>query len=276
MELTDTHCHLDFEKFDSDREAVIDRARKAGVARILIPSITLKSSREAVKLAESQPMLYAAIGIHPTDSLTWDPQTVPALRELAASFKVVAVGEIGLDYYWDTAPHDHQHKVLREQLDLAGELGLPVVIHLREKGDADHGPCAEDLLEIIEAWVSDLRRRSSPLVERPGVLHSFAGNLDTAQAAIRFGFYIGVTGPVTYKNAQQRQQVISALPLESLLIETDSPFLAPQSHRGTRNEPAFVGEIADKIAQLHSRNLEDVAAVSSANAARLFSWGETA
>jgi TatD DNase family protein len=276
MQLTDTHCHLDFEKFDSDREAVIDRAREAGVARILIPSITLKSSREAVKLAESRPMLYAAIGIHPTDSLTWDPQTVPVLRELAASFKVVAVGEIGLDYYWDTAPHDHQRKVLRKQLDLAGELSLPVVIHMREKGDADHGPCAEDLLEIIQAWVSDLRRRSSPLVERPGVLHSFAGNLATAQAAIRFGFCIGVTGPVTYKNARQRQQVISALPLESLLIETDAPFLAPQSHRGTRNEPAFVGEIADKIAQLHSRNLEDVAAVSSANATRLFSWGETA
>ncbi|GAB4503833.1 MAG: TatD family hydrolase [Anaerolineales bacterium] len=275
MTLIDTHCHLDFEKFDPDRAAVLDRAARAGVERILIPGLTLTSSRAAVKLAESHPMLFAAVGIHPTDVSTFHVDTLAGLRKLAASPKVVAIGEIGLDYYWDAAPHDLQQRVLREQLDLAAELGLPVVIHLREKGDAPEGPCAADLMKMLEAWVAGLRSRNDPLARRPGVLHSFSGSLKTAQQAIRLGFYIGVTGPVTYPNAQSKREVVKSLPLERLLIETDAPFLAPASQRGKRNEPAFVHEIADKIAQLHSRSLEEVAAITSMNATQLFSWGET-
>jgi TatD DNase family protein len=153
-------------------------------------------------------------------------------------------------------------------------LELPVVIHLREKGDADHGPCAEDALRILEDWVAGLGSENEALRKNPGVLHSFSGSLETAQRAIGLNFCIGITGPVTFKNAQRKQAMVAQLPLERLLIETDAPYLAPHPHRGRRNEPAFVYEIADKIAQLQSRNPEEVAAVTTSNAARLFSWGE--
>jgi TatD DNase family protein len=271
--LTDTHCHLDFEKFDGDRQDVLARAWEAGLTRILIPGLDLRSSLHAVKLAESHPNLFAAIGVHPNDSLTWDAQTIPALRELSISQKVVAIGEIGLDYFWDTAPHDHQKKVLREQLALAAELQLPVVIHLREKGDTSDGDCARDMIQILEEWTNQLLVEKNPLTERPGVLHSFSGILQTAQKAISMNFFIGVTGPVTYKKAVERQALVASLPLERILIETDAPFLSPVPKRGNRNEPAYVAFIADKIADIHSTSREQVAEISSSNAVRLFSWG---
>ena len=276
MILTDTHCHLDFHKFDEDRAAVIERAEKADLVRILIPALSVTSSLSAIKLAESHPMLYAAIGVQPNESL--DSGTTcsiqPHCAEVAANPKVAAIGEIGLDYYWEAAPHDHQQRVFRAQLDLAAELDLPVVIHLREKGDAAGGPCADDAMSILEEWVAGLGSDKEALRKNPGVLHSFSGSLETAQRAISLNFCIGITGPVTFKNANQKQEMVAQLPLEHLLIETDAPYLTPHPHRGKRNEPAFVYEIADKIAQLQSRNLEDVAAITTANAARLFSWGE--
>lgn len=272
MLITDTHCHLDLEKFDLDRQAVIDRALAAGLTRILIPGITLKSSHEIVKLASTRPELFAAVGVHPNDALTWDPQTVPALRELASDLKVVAIGEIGLDYYWDSAPHDYQQMVLKAQLDLAAELQLPVLLHLREKGDILEGDCARDLIEILSEWLAGLEAQKSPLAERPGVLHSFSGSLATAQKAIDLKFYLGVTGPVTYKNAEKRQELIAALPLDRLLIETDAPYLAPLPKRGERNEPAFVMYILEKIATLHSISTDQAAEITTANAARLFAW----
>jgi TatD DNase family protein len=272
MYLTDTHCHLDLEKFDADRDAVIERALAAGVTRILIPGITLQSSHAIVKLAGSRPELFAAVGVHPDEALTWDHQTVPALRELASDLKVVAVGEIGLDYYWDTAPHDYQQKVLKAQLDLAAELQLPVLIHLREKNDAPDGDCARDILQMLDEWVGRLRMDKNPLQNQPGVLHSFSGSLATAQKAIALNFNIGVTGPLTFKNAGNRQEIIASLPLERLLIETDAPFLAPVPKRGERNEPAFVTFIAEKIATLHSIPPDQAAQITSSNAARLFAW----
>jgi len=270
--LTDTHCHLDFEKFDADRQEALTRAWEAGLTRILIPGLDLRSSRRAVKLAESHPNLFAAIGVHPSESLTWDPQTIPALRELSINQKVVAIGEAGLDYYWEAAPRDHQQKVLREQLALAAELQLPVVIHLREKDDRQDGECARDLLQILEGWTGQLNADNNPLADHPGVLHSFSGTLQTAQKAMDMKFFIGVTGPVTYKNAVERQALIARLPMENVLIETDSPFLSPVPERGNRNEPAYVTFIADKIADIHSTTREQVAAITSSNAARLFCW----
>jgi len=274
VKLTDTHCHLDFHKFDEDRTAVIERADKAGLVRILIPALSVQSSLSVINLAESHPMLYAAIGVQPNESLTWDNASISALRELSVNPKVVAIGEIGLDYYWDVAPHEHQQRVFRAQLDLAAELELPVVIHLREKGDAAGGPCADDARTILEGWVAGLGSEKDALRKNPGVLHSFSGSLETAQWAIEHNFYIGMTGPVTFRNAQKKQEMVAQLPVERLLVETDAPYLAPHPHRGKRNEPAFVHEIADKIAQLQSRNLEEVAAATTDNAARLFSWGE--
>ena len=276
MTFTDTHCHLDLEHFDADRDAVIERAMNAGLTRILIPSLTGSSSRVAVKLAESNPMLYAAVGVHPNEAETWDGQTISALKGLAAeSLKVVAIGEIGLDYYRNKSPRDEQISILKEQLNLAAELDLPVVIHSREKDDAEQGTCAEDLIKILEEWVSGLRSRNEALAQRPGVLHSFSGSIESAKRAMELGFYIGVTGPITYKNAEKKRQMISNLPLERLLIETDAPYLAPEPHRGKRNEPAFVIHIADKIAEIKSRTPQEVAAATTENAARLLSWGES-
>jgi TatD DNase family protein len=272
--LTDTHCHLDLHQFDEDRAAVIERAGKAGLVRILIPALSVTSSLSTIKLAESHPMLYAAAGVQPNESLTWDNASIAALRELATNPKVAAIGEIGLDYYWEAAPHDHQQRVFRAQLGLAAELELPVVIHLREKENAADGPCFEGAVSILEEWVAGLGADKEALKQNPGVLHSFSGSLETAQRAIGLNFCVGITGPITFKNAQRKQEMVAGLPLEHLLIETDAPYLAPHPHRGKRNEPAFVSEIADKIAQLQSRSREEVAAVTTRNAARLFSWGE--
>jgi TatD DNase family protein len=285
--LSDTHCHLDFPKFDSDRADVIARAQAAGVDRILIPGIDVESSQRAISVAETQPILFAAIGVHPTEAGNVQTfERVNALRKLAnlhfnpspdgsgtkGEGKVKAIGEIGLDYYWNSAPHDVQQKVLIDQLNLAGELNLPVVIHMREKGDAEDGDCAADLINILEDWATRLQRDRSPLVDRPGVLHSFSGSITTAHRAIALGFYIGITGPITYKNAESKREVVRSLPLEKILIETDAPYLAPVPQRGKRNEPAFVSHIADKIAEVKHINREQVCEATSANADRLFAW----
>ena len=272
--LTDTHCHLDLHKFDSDREEVIARAEAAGVIRFLVPGLDHRSSREAIGLAEKYPGVYAAVGFHPTDLDKFSEETFDQVRELAKHPKVVAIGEIGLDYYWvkEETKQSFQRDILKRQLAFAGEIGKPVIIHMREEDDAWFGKASQDLLEILGEWCEGLAAKNHPLAQRPGVLHSFNGNLETAQKAIARQFFIGVTGPVTYKNAEEKRRIIAQLPLERLLIETDSPFLPPVPHRGKRNEPAFVGEIADKIAEIKSRNKEQAALETTANAARLFLW----
>jgi TatD DNase family protein len=272
--LTDTHCHLDLNWYDEDRLAVIGRAAQSGVGRILVPGLTGTSSRGAVLLAQSQPIIFAAVGIHPNEARTWNTQTYDGLKQLAADRKVVAIGEIGLDYYRQRAPRDLQKRVLGEQLNLAAELQMPVIIHLREEADAQDGPAASDLMQTLEAWVSSLKAEKNTLAEHPGVLHSFSGSLKTAERAICLGFFIGVTGPVTFKHAVKRQEVVGKLPLESILIETDAPFLTPVPFRGQRNEPAHVKYIVEKIAEIHSRSQEEVGLMTTANAIRLFSWGD--
>lgn len=268
--LTDTHCHLDLEQFDGDRAEVLARARQAGIRHILLPGLDLASSQSVVELAETDPMLYAAVGVHPTESQKFSENTSASLRQLAQSPKVVAVGEIGLDYYWKTAPHDLQALLLRQQLDLAADLQLPVILHFREKGDLPGGACARDLLTILESWQKELKARKNPLADRPGVLHSFSGNIETAERAMELNFTLGIGGPVTYN--PQRQELVRNLPVDRLLIETDAPFQAPAPHRGKRNEPSFVTLIADKIAALHSMKIEEFTAIMDANARRLFAW----
>lgn len=272
--LTDTHCHLYWNKFDHDREAVIQRAIAAGVTHMLVPAVDAESSKQAIELAEAHEQVYAAVGFHPTDLDKFSEAEFARVQAMAGYAKVVAIGEIGLDHYWvkDEAQRAVQSEVLKRQLAFAAEIGKPVVIHMREEGDAWFGSASTHLLDILTEWTAGLRAQNHPLQTRPGVLHSFNGNLETAQRAIALGFYIGVTGPVTYKNADVKRHIIGQLPLERLLIETDSPFLTPVPHRGKRNEPAFVREIADKIAQIQSRNAEEVAAVTTTNAAHLFLW----
>lgn len=273
--LTDTHCHLDLNKFEEDRQAVLERAGAAGVTRILIPALDLSSSRSVIRLAEAHSNLYAAVGFHPTDLEEFSEKNLAEVRALAEHPRVAAVGEIGLDYYWvvENEKRAFQHEALKKQLALAQSVGKPVIIHMREENDAWFGQASLDLIEILSAWHSQLRTAQHPLAEKPGVLHSFNGNFETARQALALNFYIGVTGPVTYKNAEEKRQIIRRLPLERILIETDAPFLTPVPQRGRRNEPAFVAYIADKIAEIHMTTREQIAEITTANARHLFGWG---
>jgi TatD DNase family protein len=272
--LTDTHCHLDSNKFDEDREGVLRRALEAGVTRILIPALDYESSLSAIQLAEAHPHLYAAVGFHPTDLDNFSEKTFEATKKLAGHPKVVAIGEIGIDYYWvkEREKRALQHEALRRQLAFAASINKPVVIHMREEEDAWSGEASVGLLKILNEWHNELRADQHPLAEKPGVLHSFNGNLEAAQTAMALNFYIGVTGPVTYRNAEEKRKIIGQLPLDRLLIETDAPFLTPVPQRGKRNEPAFVRYIADKIAEIHRTTREQVAQITANNAAHLFGW----
>jgi TatD DNase family protein len=260
LTLIDTHAHLDFAKFDADRPAVIERATAAGVAAIINVGTDLASSRRAVELAEQHEDIYAAVGMHPHDARKLDGTTLGALRELAKRPKVVAVGEIGLDFYRDLSPRDMQRRAFQAQLAWAAKLGKPVIIHDRDAHN--------EIIEILGDWVAGLG--NSPLAGRLGVLHTFSGDLDMAEWAMDLGFYISISGPVTYRNERQLPKIVQALPLDRLLVETDCPFLAPHPHRGKRNEPAYVCLVAERIAELKGIALDDLAMATTANARRLF------
>jgi TatD DNase family protein len=257
----DSHCHLDFAAFDEDRAAVLQRAADAGVTHIVNPGVDLASSDAAQAQANAaQAQVWAAVGVHPNSAADLPADWLDQLRTLAQRPRVVAVGEIGLDDYHHDAPRAAQEAVLQAQLDLAAELGLPVIIHLREADDAASGPASRRALDLIErAGVT-------------GVLHAFSGDPELAQRAAAIGFWLGIGGPVTFRNAQARQELVKSLPLTQLILETDAPFLAPQPKRGRRNEPAWVVLTAQKIADLLAVPLAQVAAVTTQNAGRLFSW----
>jgi TatD DNase family protein len=264
VDLSDTHCHLDLDAFDSDREEVIERARQGGVSRILDPGVDQFSSQAAIRLAEKHAEIYAAVGIHPNEGPFPADQT-EWIEELASNHKkVVAIGEIGLDYYRDRTPREDQRKLFIHQLQLARQLGLPVIIHNRN--------ASQDLLSILKDWQVDLVSSASPLADRPGVLHSFSADSPTAARALEMGFFIGITGPITFRNSAELQKLAAGLPLERLLLETDAPFMAPHPHRGRRNEPAFVRYTAEKIASIRNQPLAEIVEKTSANAKRLFKW----
>jgi len=271
--LTDTHCHLDYEKFDTDRAEVIARAVDSGLIRMLVPGLNHRSSNEAVQLAESNPSVYAAVGFHPNYLEEFSEKTFQEIKMLASHPKVVAIGEIGIDYYWvkENEKRAFQRENLIQQLQIAKEINKPVIIHMREENDAWLGEASQDLLNILGKWQAALE---SPLAENPGVLHSFNGNFETAQKALALNFFLGITGPVTYKNADEKREMIRHLPLDKILIETDAPYLSPVPQRGKRNEPAFVHHIADKIAEIHLISPAEIASITTANAARLFAWGD--
>jgi TatD DNase family protein len=261
-ELADTHCHLMLEAFHDDREAVLQRARQAGVTRILLPGIDLVTSEQAVELAQTHPELYAAVGVHPHSASQWDARVAAQLRHLARHPKVVAIGEIGLDYYRDLAPRPQQRHALEAQLALAADLGLPVVIHNRQ--------AMQDLLAALIEWAQSLERAAPG--RPPGVLHAYSGDQEAAQATAEAGFFFGLGGPLTFPNAHLRRTITKSLPLDRLVLETDAPYLAPQPHRGRRNEPAHVRLVAERLAQLLERPLPRLAKVTTDNASRLFGW----
>jgi len=258
--LIDTHAHLDLPQFDVDRNAVVERADAAGVGVIVNAGADVESSRRAVALAAQYPGVYASVGVHPHDAKQVDGEALAALRELARQPKVVAVGEIGLDFYRNLSPQDLQRRAFQAQLAWAASLGKPVIVHDRE--------AHAEVLKALTGWAAGLA--GSSLAERAGVLHSFSGDLLMARRAIDLGFYISISGPVTYQNARRLVEVVQALPLDRLLIETDCPYLTPHPYRGKRNEPAYVQLVAEEIAKIKGLTLDEVSAATTANARRLF------
>ena len=272
--LTDTHCHLNLDKFDTDRDAVLRRAVEAGVGKMLVPGLDLESSRSAINLSDSYSNIYAAVGFHPTDIEKMTPGNLEELCKLAEHPKVAAIGEIGLDYYWvnESDKRSEQRKKLISLLELANAVNKPIILHLREEHDAEIGDATNDLFDILKDWQDKLLSLNHPLRFKPGVFHSFNGNLDSARRAIQMEYLIGITGAVTYKKSKSQRDMIRQLSLDRILIETDAPFQTPVPHRGRRNEPGFVTYIADKIAEVHQTTREKVAEITTANATRLFGW----
>ena len=248
----DTHAHYDSSKFDADRDAVLRALPESGVTIVVDPGDNAERSRRAVELAQQYPHVYAAVGWHPEEAENWDENSLPAIRELAKQPKVCAIGEIGLDYYWDTTYRERQKEMFRAQIELALELDLPVIVHDREA----HG----ESLEIV---------RDYPALR--GVFHCFSGSVEMAQELLRRGWYLGFDGPITYKNAARAPEVIRICPMERIMLETDSPYLAPVPNRGKRNESSNIPHICRCVAQHLGIEAEEAAAITDRNAATLFS-----
>ena len=255
MSLIDTHCHLDFARFDNDRHAMIERALAAGIKTMIIPALDLHNCAAVIKLAEQYAEIYCAVGVHPNASADWQPTHIDTIRAFAQHEKVVAIGEIGLDYHWDKSPKTVQHAAFSAQMQLAAELDLPVIIHNRESSD--------DVLRLMAA--SSLVGKANA-----GVMHSFSAPAHIAQQTLALGFYLGFTGPLTYKKADGLRSIAATIPLDRILLETDAPFLAPHPKRGKRNEPAYVAYVAERMAALHNLSVAEIGRITTANAQRLF------
>ena len=256
MRLFDTHAHYDSGAFNSDRMEVLASMPDQGVELILNPGCDLESSRTAIALAEQFPFVYAAVGVHPSDCGDWEDGWLDELRSLAGRPKVKAIGEIGLDYYWeDNPPRALQQNVFRRQLELAQSLCLPVIVHDRE--------AHQDCLSIV---------REYPQVA--GVYHCYSGSLEDAKVLVKLGWMISFTGVITYKNARKALEVIEWLPMDRIMIETDSPYLTPEPFRGKRNDSGYVHLVAEAIARVKGLDVEEVARITLENGKRFFNIKE--
>jgi len=248
----DTHAHLQMKDFKSDLDNVIKRAKDAGVDYIINSSFDIPSSQDAVRLADKYDNLYASVGIHPHDAKTLDDRAYGILQELAKHPKVIAIGEIGLDYYRDLSPRTLQKEAFEKQMTLAHEVGLPIIIHNRDSHN--------DMLSILRQNLKGLG----------GVMHCFSGDQDFADACLDLGLYISFAGPITYPNAPILRKIARDIQLDKFFIETDCPYLAPQFMRGKRNEPAYVSAVAQKIAEIKETTSQEIGKISTENAKRLF------
>lgn len=251
--LIDSHCHIDDARFDADREVMMTRARAAGIEHFVTIGCDLETSRAAVALAEEHPFISATVGVHPHEVKLIQESWYDELRSLASSDRVVAYGEIGLDFHYDHSPRDVQRIRFREQIQLARELKLPIVIHTRE--------AQEDTITIL---------KEEKASELGGVFHCFAGDAWLAKDALDLGFYLSFSGVITFQNAVMLREIVKTVPLDRILVETDSPYLTPAPHRGKRNEPAYVRQVAEKIAEVHGITVHEVEEVTSQNARSLF------
>lgn len=252
LDLFDTHAHLHFPEFDTDREALLARAREAGVRRMLTIGTEPESSRAAVSLAAREAGVWAAVGIHPHDAGEADAAALAAIERLAAEPRVVAVGEIGLDYFRNLSPHEDQQRVFKALLGLARRVGKPAIIHCRD--------AHEDVLRILA---------EEGVAEVGGIMHCFSGDVELARRCLDLGLVISLAGPVTYPNARALPEVARFVPADRLVVETDCPFLPPQGYRGKRNEPAYLAITATRVAELRGEPVERLAARTTANACAL-------
>lgn len=251
--LFDTHVHLNAEQFNEDLEEVISRAKEAGVGKMVVVGFDRPTIERAMELVEHYDFLYASVGWHPVDAIDMTDEDLAWIEELSSHPKVVALGEMGLDYHWDKSPKDVQKEVFRKQIHLAKKVKLPIIIHNRE--------ATQDIVDIL---------REEGAEEVGGIMHCFSGSPEIAQECVDMNFYISLGGPVTFKNAKKPKEVAEEIPLERLLIETDCPYLAPHPNRGKRNEPAYVKLVAEQIAELKGISLEEVERMTTENANKLF------
>jgi TatD DNase family protein len=249
----DTHAHLQDRKLQGDVENILQRAREAGVEKITCIGYDLPSSQEAVLLAHKYKQIYAAVGVHPHDAETVTPEVLERLKGLAKDPKVVAIGEIGLDYYRDLSPRDKQMEAFIEQIKLAHAIGKPIVVHDRDAN--------QDVIDTIKKYKAG---------KNGGIMHCYSGNLPLAAEAIKAGFYISFAGPLTYKNARQAQEVVVKIPMDRLLVETDCPYLTPEPLRGKINEPAHVRYVVEKMAALRNQHPDEVAYLTDRNARKVY------
>ena len=248
----DTHAHYDDSQFEKDRDMVLASMPELGVGTIVNVSASYDSCRRAVALAEKYPFVYAAVGIHPDEVGALNEETFAEMKKLFQHKKVVAVGEIGLDYYWDNEPHDVQQEWFIRQVELARELDLPVLIHSRE--------AAADTMYVMKTYAQGLR----------GVIHCYSYSREMAEEYVKMGFYIGIGGVVTFKNAKKLKEVAEAVPLKRIVLETDCPYMAPEPFRGRRNQSSYLRYVAEKIAELKDISTEEVIAGTEENARKLY------
>ncbi|MDK2822273.1 MAG: TatD DNase family protein [Clostridia bacterium] len=251
--LFDTHAHLEDQKFKGDEVEVIKRAREKGVSLILNVGYNLLHAQKSIALADKYDFIYSSVGLHPHDAKDGDKYLWDELYKLARHPKVVALGEMGLDYYWDNSPRNVQRDVFRHQIGMAKDLQLPIIIHDRD--------AHQDVLTIV---------KEERAFEVGGVFHAYSGSWEMAKEVLNLGFYISIGGPVTFKNARKILEVVEKAPLTSLLIETDCPYLTPHPYRGKRNEPGFVKLVAEKIAEIKKITYEEVATVTRENGMKIF------
>ncbi|MBZ4665601.1 TatD family hydrolase [Mahella sp.] len=254
--LIDTHAHLDDARFDEDREHVIQQIRQDGLDCVINPGADMVSSRKAVELAHAYEFIYAAVGVHPQDAEHLNDVDLAELERLAKDDRVVAIGEIGLDYHYDEPGRDVQKVCFESQLKLADRAGKPVIIHDRDA----HG----DMMNILKSRGKNQK----------GVLHCFSGSVEMAEECLKLGFLISFTGNITFKNARRLIDVVKAIPIELIMIETDSPYLSPEPHRGQRNYPGNVRYVAEKIADIKGMQYDDVVRITGHNAVKLFGLTE--
>jgi TatD DNase family protein len=252
----DTHAHLFLKNFEDDFDDVINRAKKSGVDSIIVPATDLKTSLEAIALAEKYAQIYATVGIHPHDTKDWDDSLIPEIEKLAKHPKVVGIGEIGLDYFYDFSPRDQQIKAFKSQLNIALKLELPVVIHNR---DSDF-----DMMEIINSYCGTGLKAQ---------FHCFNGSLNDGIGLMKMSHFISFTGNITFKKSDGLREILRYINLNHLMLETDSPFMTPVPHRGKRNEPAYVRLVAQQVADIHKMSLEEIGKITSLNTFRFFGIG---